>query len=72
MHSEFLTLDVRDWLKGLLMAVLSAVLMVVIELLKTNHPIDWAAVGITAMIAALSYILKQLGTDGNGMVLGKL
>ena len=72
MSSEFLKLNTRDYLHGLVMAILGAVLTLLIELLQTNHSIDWKFVGSTALIAALTYIVKKLGSDTDNKILGKI
>ena len=68
--SNLFRLDLKDLLKGLVVVVLSAALATVLEAL--NNGVDWKVVGITALSAGLSYILKNLATDNEGKILGKL
>ena len=63
MKSQFLTLDYRDLLHGLVMAFLTALLTGIIDLLQKGAVFDWPAVRvilIAGLSAALSYLLKCL------------
>ncbi len=68
-NTKLFNLGWEDLIKGAIVAVLSSVLTVVITQLQ-NGSIDWNQVGTIALVATLSYILKQLGTDEEGKVLG--
>ena len=70
--SELFQLNVRDSLKGLVMAVLGAVVGLLLQLLQNGTAIEWKSVAVAALVAALSYILKQLGTDSDGKFAGKV
>lgn len=70
--SELWKLGKQDWIKSLVITVLTAVLTLVLQMLQNGVNIDWKTVGITALTAALAYILKQLGTDNEGKILGKI
>lgn len=66
MNSKFLTLDWKDFSRGLLIAFLTAVLTGVINLLDTGAVFTWATlkpVLIAGISAALSYLLKCLATN---------
>lgn len=69
-------LQLNDWTKGLITAVIAAVLTVLLELLKQKGlditVIEWQNVGVIALTAGLSYILKNLGTDEKGKFGGKI
>lgn len=69
--SGIFKLDWRDLLKGLVVTVFSAVITLVIEMLQAGS-IDWKAIGVTGLIAGLSYILKNLLTDNEGKLGGKI
>ncbi len=69
--SSLFRLNLQDLLKGLVVTVLSVVLGTVLESLKTGN-INWQNVGIIALSAGLGYVIKQLATDENGKLLGKL
>ena len=63
MKSQFLTLDYRDLLHGLVMAFLTALLTGIIDLLQKGAVFDWPSVRvilIAGVSAALSYLLKCL------------
>ena len=66
MKSKFLALDWKDFSRGLLIAFLTAVLTVVINLLDTGAVFTWVTlkpVLIAGISAALSYLLKCLATN---------
>jgi len=68
MKSKFLTLDWKDFSRGLLIAFLTAVLTGVINLLDTGAVFTWVTlkpVLIAGISAALSYLLKCLATNSN-------
>ncbi len=66
MKSRFLTLDWKDFSRGLLIAFLTAVLTGVINILDTGAVFTWVTmrpVLIAGVSAALSYLLKCLATN---------
>jgi len=66
MKSKFLTLDWKDFSRGLLIAFLTAVLTGIINLLDTGAVFTWLTlkpVLIAGVSAALSYLLKCLATN---------
>ena len=66
MKSKFLTLDLKDFLRGLLIAFLTAVITGVIELLDTGAVFTWLTfkpVLIAGVSSALAYLLKCLMTN---------
>ncbi len=69
MNSKLFKLNSYDLIKGLLVSVISAILTLLLTQLQ-NGIIDWKAVSTVALISAISYILKQLGTDEKGNSLG--
>ena len=72
MKSEFLKLDQRDWLKGLVMVVLSSILTIALEVLqKGSLDFDWNKIAVVGLTAGVAYILKNLGTDQNDKMLGE-
>ena len=68
-NTKLFQLGWEDLIKGLIIAILSSVLTVVITQLQ-NGMVDWNQVGTIALVASLSYILKQLGTDEDGKLIG--
>ena len=66
MKSKYLTLDWKDFSRGLLIAVLTAVLTGIINILDTGAVFTWVTlkpVLIAGISAALSYLLKCLATN---------
>ncbi len=66
MKSKFLTLNWKDFSRGLLIAVLTAVLTGIINLLDTGAVLSWLTlkpVLIAGVSAALSYLLNCLATN---------
>lgn len=56
------TLKLRDFLLGAIVAVLSATIPMVVEVLKAgSFDINWALVGTVAGSTFLGYLLKNLG-----------
>ena len=74
MKSQFLTLDYRDLLHGLVMAFLTALLTGIIDLLQRGAVFDWMSVKgilIAGLSAALSYLLKCLLSNSRNQLLTK-
>ena len=72
MKSKFLTLDWKDFSRGLLIAFLTAVLTGVINILDTGAVFTWVTlkpVLIAGVSAALSYLLKCLATNSQDQLL---
>ena len=66
MKSKFLTLNWKDFSRGLLIAFLTAVLTGVINILDTGAVFTWVTIKpvlIAGVSAALSYLLKCLATN---------
>jgi hypothetical protein len=63
-HSKILELNALDIVKGVVMAVISAVLTGAMQMLtKTPPDIDYNQIGIVAITSAIAFILKQLSTN---------
>ena len=72
MGSTFLTLNSTDFLKGLIMAVLSTVITVVYQTVEAGSLVfDWKAIGTMALTTALAYIMKNLFTNSTGKLFAK-
>lgn len=66
MKSKFLSLDLKDFLRGLLIAFLTALISGVIELLNNGAVFNWLTlkpVLIAGISGALAYLLKCLMTN---------
>lgn len=65
--SGLLELNYKDWLKGLFVSIVSAVLTAVMQMLTLVPPmIDFKQIGIVALTTVIAYIVKQLATNNNG------
>jgi hypothetical protein len=65
--STFLNLNSSDFIKGLLMAVLSSVITIVYQTVEAGSLVfDWKAIGTMALTSALAYIMKNLFTNSTG------
>ena len=70
--SKIFTLNVQDAIKGVIVAVLSAVIALILSMLQNGVAIDWKSVGVTALIAGLGYITKNFLSDDQGKLGGKI
>ena len=71
MRSKLLNLDLRDLGIGLLMTVGAGVLTALLEVFKSGSAIDWGQILTVALIAGITYILKQLGTNEDNKFAGR-
>jgi hypothetical protein len=70
--SKFFSLNSSDFIKGLVVAVLSAVITLLYSTIQTGTlTIDWKQIGIVALTSALAYITKNLVTNSDGTLLQK-
>jgi hypothetical protein len=70
--SKFLNLNSTDFIKGLIMAVLSSVITVVYQTVEAGSlTFDWKAIGTMAITSALAYIMKNLFTNSTGKLFVK-
>jgi hypothetical protein len=72
MKSKFLTLNWKDFSRGLLIAFLNAVLTGVINMLDAGAVFTWVTIKpvlIAGISAALSYLLKCLATNSQDQLL---
>jgi hypothetical protein len=72
MNSPFLTLNTTDFLKGLIMAVLSSVITLVYQTVEAGSLVfDWKTIGTIALTSGLAYIMKNLFTNSTGKLFGR-
>lgn len=72
MKSSLFTLNKTDFVKGLVIAVLTAVITVVYTTVQTgSFTFDWKEISVAALSAALAYITKNLLTNSNDQFLTK-
>jgi hypothetical protein len=71
-QSSFLSLNTKDFIKGLLLAVLTTVITIIYNSLQAGDlTFDWKSIGTTALTTALAYVMKNLLTNSNDQFLGK-
>lgn len=72
MNSSIFTLNTNDFIKGLIMAVLSTVITVIYQTVEAGSLVfDWKSIGTMALTTALAYIMKNLFTNSAGQFFGK-
>jgi hypothetical protein len=72
MNSTFLSLNTKDFIKGLLVAVLSAIVTILYNTIQTGSlDFDWKQIGVMALTSALAYIMKNLFSNSTGGFLQK-
>lgn len=66
--SKQFTLNLRDFVKGLFMAVLAAVITLIYDSASAGSlDFDWKKIGATAIATACAYFIKQF-TDKNKII----
>lgn len=69
--SKQYTLNLNDWWKGLLVAVITPIITIIMTSLQAGSlTFNWVAIGTTALAALLAYIMKNFLTPGKIMVSG--
>ncbi len=71
MRSTFLSLNLRDFIKGLVLAVLAAVIAYAYEAVQAGTLFDIAFLkssGMVALSAVLAYLVKNLFTNSEGKI----
>lgn len=72
MKSKFLTLNAKDFLKGLIIAVLTAIITFLYTSIQANNLVlDWKGMAISALTAGLAYLTKNLLTNSKDTLLSK-
>ena len=70
--SGLFTLGVKDFIKGLIMAIIGAIAAVVQTSIEAgNLNFDWKYMGKLALITGLSYLLKNFVTNNKDQILTK-
>ena len=60
--STFLTLNLRDFIKGAILAVIVPALLTIQQSLG-KPPIEWKLIGTTAIVTFIGYLIKNLLTN---------
>jgi hypothetical protein len=72
MNSSFLKLGIQDYVKGFVMAVVSALITGVYSALTTvPMHIDFKQIGTVGLTAGLAYLIKNVFTNSDGQILTK-
>lgn len=72
MKSVFASLNVQDFFKGMVVAVLSAVVTFLYNSMESGTVVlNWKAIATTSITAALAYIIKNYLTNSEGLFLKK-
>ncbi len=76
MKSSMFRLNTRDFIKGIVVVIMTAALTLFVQLLQTKGfdltGADWQQIGTVAVTAAIGYLMKNLVSDENDQVLGKI
>lgn len=68
--SSYMSLNSVDYIKGLIMAVLTAVITVIYTSIQAGSIVfDWKVIAMSALSAALAYITKNLLTNSQNKML---
>lgn len=73
--SKFLSLEATDYIKGFIVAVLSAAVQIIHTFLSQGGSlelIDWKNLLNVSIVAGLSYLIKNFFTDHEGKFGGKI
>lgn len=72
MKSNFLKIGSKDFAKGLILAVITAVITVVYNTIQAGTLVfDWHQIDIAALSSAIAYITKNLLTNSDDQFLKK-
>lgn len=72
MNSTIGSLNVQDFFKGLIVAVLTAIVTFLYGTIQNGEIVfDWKQIAITSLSAALAYIIKNYLTGTEGKFLKK-
>jgi hypothetical protein len=67
--SKLFSLNVKDFLKGLVVSVIGAVLGLIQPSIEAGNLVfDWKKIGTLALGAGISYLIKQFITNSNGQI----
>jgi hypothetical protein len=68
--SNYLSLNTIDYIKGLVVAILSSIATVIYNSVQANElTFNWTQIKMVAMCSALSYICKNLMTNSQNQML---
>lgn len=66
--SNFLSLNLADFAKGLILAILFPVVVKAEEVISTgNLTFDWKEIGLLALAGAVTYLIKNFFSNSDGI-----
>jgi len=72
MKSGFAKLNIEDFFKGMIVAVLSALVTFLYNTMESGEVVlNWKMIGTTSLTAALAYIIKNYLSNDEGKFLKK-
>ena len=72
MKSSLFSLQTKDFVKGLFIAVLTSVITIVYTSVSAGQlEFDWKTIATTALTSALAYVMKNFVTNSNDELLKK-
>jgi hypothetical protein len=72
MNSSLFKLNLVDFTKGLLIAVLTSIITLLYSSIEVGTlTFDWKLIGTTALTSALAYIMKNFLTNSEGKFMKK-
>jgi len=70
--SKLFNLNINDFLKGLILAILTAILTIIYNTIQAGSlNIDWKLILMTTITTILAYLLKNLCSNSSGEILTK-
>lgn len=70
--SDFLKINILDLVKGAITAAFAAILAIVYPIVESGSLVfDWNSIWKAALIAAVSYLLKNFFTNSDGQMFKK-
>lgn len=70
--SDFLKINVLDLVKGAITAAFAAILAIIYPIVESGSlTFDWASIWKAALVASVSYLLKQFFTNSDGQLFKK-
>ena len=63
LQSTRFSLNIKDFLKGAIVAVIIPALVTIQEVIADNGPINWKTIGMVAIGSFIGYIIKNFLTD---------
>jgi hypothetical protein len=70
MFSKLGTIQISDWWRGMIVAIITVPLTVIYDTaLAGALTFDWKKIAAAALVGGIAYILKNLGTGSQGNIL---